>query len=137
MLDAAVDGRRGAACGSPRRDRADVARRPAVAEAWGREAVDVAAEVLRLAGVAVAAGAHGVVCSGQEAAAVRARHAARLAPLVPGVRLAGDGAGDQRRVVTPAQAAAAGARYVVLGRTVTGAADPAAAWARAVAELGA
>ena len=108
---------------------------PALAAAWGRPAVDVSADVLRLADVAAAAGAHGIVCAGGEGAAVRARHADRLALLIPGVRLAGDGAGDQRRVATPAQAAAAGARYVVLGRTVTAAADPAAAWARAVAEL--
>jgi orotidine-5'-phosphate decarboxylase len=107
----------------------------AVAAAWGRAAVEVAGEVLRLADVAAGAGAHGVVCSGHEAAAVRDRHAGRLATLVPGVRLAGDGAGDQRRVVTPAGAAAAGARYVVLGRTVTGAADPAAALLRAKGEL--
>jgi orotidine-5'-phosphate decarboxylase len=60
-----------------------------------------------------------------------------VATLVPGVRLAGDTVGDQRRVVTPAQAAAAGARYVVLGRTVTAAADPVAALVRATAELGA
>jgi len=106
-----------------------------VAAAWGRAAVEVAGEVLRLADVAAGAGAHGVVCSGHEAAAVRHRHAGRLATLVPGVRLAGDGAGDQRRVVTPAAAAAAGARYVVLGRTVTGAADPAAALMRAKGEL--
>ena len=108
---------------------------PAVAAAWGRSTVDVGAEVVRLAGVAAAAGAHGVVCSGQEAAAIRDRYGGVLATLVPGVRLAGDGAGDQRRVVTPAQAAAAGARYVVLGRTVAAAADPRAALQRAVDEL--
>jgi orotidine-5'-phosphate decarboxylase len=66
---------------------------------------------------------------------VRERHGSRLSTLVPGVRLTGDGAGDQSRVVTPAAAAAAGARYVVLGRTVTAAADPVAALARARAEL--
>jgi len=99
------------------------------------ESARSAADVLRLGDVAAGAGAHGVVCSGHEAAAVRDRHAGRLATLVPGVRLAGDGAGDQRRVVTPAAAAAAGARYVVLGRTVTGAADPAAALMRAKGEL--
>jgi orotidine-5'-phosphate decarboxylase len=111
----------------------------ALAAAWGRVSasgsLDVPSEVLRLAGVAATAGAHGVVCAGAEAAAVRARHGATFAALVPGVRLAGDAAGDQRRVVTPAAAAAAGARYVVLGRTVTAAADPAAAFARAAGEL--
>ncbi len=106
-----------------------------LAAAWGRPVVDVETEVLRLAGVARAAGAHGVVCSGAEARAVRGRYGDGLATLVPGVRLRGDGAGDQRRVVTPGEAAAAGARYVVLGRTVTAAADPEAALARATAEL--
>ena len=87
----------------------------------------VEAEVLRLAGVAAGAGAHGIVCSGHEVAAVRAAFGERLAPLVPGLRLAGGAAHDQARVVTPAAAAAAGARYLVLGRAVTATADPAAA----------
>ena len=108
---------------------------PAVGAAWGRGAVDVPAEVLRLSALAAESGAHGVVCAGSEAGAVRTRHGDAFATLVPGVRLAGDGAGDQRRVVTPAQAAQAGARYVVLGRTVTAAADPAAALLRATGEL--
>jgi orotidine-5'-phosphate decarboxylase len=108
----------------------------ALRAATGRRTVEVADEVLRLADLAAAAGAHGVVCSGHEAAAVRARHGDALASLVPGVRLVGDAAGDQRRVVTPAEAARVGARYVILGRTVTAAADPAGALARARAELG-
>ena len=107
----------------------------ALAAATGRPAVDVPAEVLRLADVAVVVGAHGVVCSGLEAASVRARHGERLAPLVPGVRMSGDAAGDQRRVVTPTEAAAAGAAYIVLGRTVTAAADPAEALAQIRAML--
>jgi len=110
---------------------------PSVALAWGRPSVDVGTEVLRLADVAAGAGAHGVVCSGHEAAAIRARHGAALATLVPGVRLAGDLAGDQRRVVTPAMAAAAGAWYVVLGRTVTAAADPAGVMRAVLAEVAA
>ena len=101
----------------------------------GRPVTEVAEEVLRLAGLARAAGTHGLVCSGQEVAAVRARFGAALRPLVPGVRLAGDATHDQARVVTPASAAADGARYVVLGRTVTAAADPVAALARARQEL--
>lgn len=103
--------------------------------AVGREIPDVTAEVLRLAGLARAAGTHGLVCSGHEVGAVRAAHGAGLAPLVPGVRLAGDAVHDQARVVTPEAAAAAGARYVVLGRTVTAAADPVAALAAARAAL--
>jgi orotidine-5'-phosphate decarboxylase len=68
-------------------------------------------------------------------AAVRARFGERLAPLVPGVRRATDAVGDQARVVTPGGAAAAGARYVVLGRAVTAAPDPVAAMREMVAEL--
>ncbi len=113
----------------------------ALAAAWGREGgpstVDVGAEVLRLAAIAAAAELYGVVCSGQEAGAIRARFDGRLATLVPGVRLAGAPANDQARVVTPGAAAAAGAAYVVLGRTVTAAGDPRIAMERVVAELAA
>jgi orotidine-5'-phosphate decarboxylase len=107
----------------------------ALAAAWGRAAVDVQGEVLRLADDAVAAGLHGVVCSGAEAGALTARHGDRLALLVPGIRLAGGAAHDQQRVVTPAAAQAAGARYLILGRAVTGAPDPAAAMGAVLAEL--
>ncbi|HEY0972785.1 MAG TPA: orotidine-5'-phosphate decarboxylase [Gemmatimonadales bacterium] len=105
-----------------------------LASVWGREGeegpFEVEREVLRLSDLAAEAGAHGIVCSGAEAAAVRARHGDRLAPLVPGIRLAGGATHDQARVVTPAAAAAAGARYLVLGRAVTAAADPRAAMQR-------
>ncbi len=93
--------------------------------ALGREAPEVGAEVLRLAAVAAAAGAHGIVCSGQEVAAVRTTYP-RLAPLVPGIRLEGGATHDQARVVTPERAASDGAAYLVLGRAVTAAPDPAA-----------
>jgi orotidine-5'-phosphate decarboxylase len=66
---------------------------------------------------------------------VRDRFGARLKTLVPGVRLAGAGANDQVRVVTPGEAARAGARYVVLGRTVTAAPDPREAMDRVLSEL--
>jgi orotidine-5'-phosphate decarboxylase len=94
---------------------------------WGRERVDVAAQVLRLADLAKSAGAHGIVCSGHELEAVRARHGNALRTLVPGIRLAGGDTHDQARVVTPESAVAAGATYIVLGRAVTSAADPAEA----------
>ena len=90
----------------------------------GRETPEVGAEVIRLAGVAQIAGAHGVVCSGHEVAAVRSTYPA-LHPLVPGIRLSGGAAHDQARITTPERAAADGAAYLVLGRAVTGAADPA------------
>jgi orotidine-5'-phosphate decarboxylase len=106
------------------------------AAATGHAAVDVAAEVERLAGLAAGAGAHGVVCSGHEAAAVRARYGGvGLRTLVPGVRLAGGATHDQARVSTPAAVASAGASYLVMGRAVTGAADPAAAMAAVRAAL--
>ncbi len=109
----------------------------ALGAAWGRQGVDVEREVLRLAGDAAAAGLHGVVCSGAEAAAIRAAHGERLALLVPGIRLAGGSSHDQRRVMTPAAAQAAGARYLILGRAVTAAADPRRAMQTVLGELAA
>ncbi len=107
-----------------------------IGRAWGREGeLEVEREVLRLSDVAAAAGAHGIVCSGAEAAAVTARHGGRLAPLVPGIRLSGGATHDQARVVTPAAAAAAGARYLVLGRAVTADPDPRDAMRRVVESL--
>jgi orotidine-5'-phosphate decarboxylase len=106
---------------------------------WGRaDEIDLGAEVERLAGIVAGAGAHGVVCSGLELARVVARFGEALAPLVPGLRQAGSAAHDQQRVVTPEAAAAAGARYLVLGRAVTAAIEPTEAWdaiARAVESL--
>jgi orotidine-5'-phosphate decarboxylase len=107
-----------------------------VGVSWGRDSVDVGDEVLRLADLAAEAGAHGIVCSGREARAVRDRFGADLAVLVPGVRAAGGAMQDQARVVTPEEAAAAGATYVVVGRMVTAAPDRAAAMAAVRAELG-
>lgn len=98
-------------------------------EAWGRPPVDVQAEVIRLAGLVANGGAAGIVCSGHEAAAVRQTFGDRLGLLIPGIRLPGGDVHDQRRVMTPAAAATAGARWIILGRAVTGAADPVAAMA--------
>ena len=106
-----------------------------LAAAWGRDTVEVEEEVVRLAGDALGAGLHGIVCSGAEAARVRAAFGEALALLVPGIRLAGGDAHDQRRVMTPAAAQAAGARYLVLGRAVSAASDPRAAMERVIAEL--
>jgi orotidine-5'-phosphate decarboxylase len=93
-------------------------------EAWGRDRVDVQNEVLRLAELARGAGVHGIVCSGEEAMAVHSRHGSHLKLLVPGIRLPGDAAGDQARIVTPEAASEAGASYIVVGRSVTTAKDP-------------
>lgn len=107
-----------------------------VQSAWGRsDALDLSAEVMRLAGLAVQAGAHGIVCSGREAAMVRERFGDQLAVLVPGVRQAGGPVQDQVRVVTPQQAVEAGARYIIAGRMITAAADRRAAMQRLLAEL--
>lgn len=106
-----------------------------LAVAWGRENVEVEREVVRLAGEAASAGLHGVVCSGAEAAAVRGTYGDRLALLVPGIRLAGGSSHDQRRVMTPAAAQAAGASYLILGRAVTAAADPVRAMRTVLSEL--
>ena len=134
MLEAAVDAA-GAECGVLAVTVLTSLDAPALATAWGRRSVELADEVSRLAGLAAAAGAHGVVCSGQEAALLRDRYGDRLRLLVPGVRFADGASHDQSRVVTPAAAAAAGASYVVLGRAVTTAPDPAAAMRRALDEL--
>jgi orotidine-5'-phosphate decarboxylase len=104
--------------------------------AWGRKVADVGAEVVRLAGIAAEGGAHGVVCSGAEAGAVKAAFGDELAILVPGIRRAGGDSHDQARVVTPAAAVAAGASYLVLGRAVTEAVDPAAELRGILSEIG-
>jgi orotidine-5'-phosphate decarboxylase len=110
--------------------------RAVLATAWGRtDDVAMEGEVVRLAGLAADAGLHGIVCSGAEVTAVHERFGARLAPLVPGIRLAGGPTHDQHRVMTPAAAQRAGARYLILGRAVTAADDPPAAMERVLAEL--
>jgi orotidine-5'-phosphate decarboxylase len=84
--------------------------------------------VLRLVKLAEQSGVDGVVASPQEAATIRATVANRKFLIVtPGIRPAGNDAGDQRRVATPAAALAAGADYLVVGRPITAAADPVAA----------
>jgi len=107
----------------------------AVGEAWGRRDIDVETEVLRLAGLARDAGLDGLVCSAHEARVVRQEFGSDFELLLPGIRLAGDPAHDQSRVATPSAAAAAGATYIVVGRAVTGAADPREAMSRVRAEL--
>lgn len=93
---------------------------------------DVAALVEQRALLAVEAGLDGVVASPQEAARLRAVVPADFLIVTPGVRPAGADAGDQKRVMTPAKARAAGADMIVVGRPIRDAADPAAA-ARAIA----
>jgi orotidine-5'-phosphate decarboxylase len=90
------------------------------------------AAAVRLARLAVAAGAGGLVCSPHEVAQVRAAVGAGPLLVVPGVRPAGAAKGDQARVATPAEAIRAGADVVVIGRPLRDAPDPVAA-ARAIA----
>ena len=106
-----------------------------VAGAWGRERVSMEAEVGRLARMVEDGGLDGVVASVHEIPVIRAATTEGFRVLTPGIRLAGDAAGDQSRVATPGQAARLGADYVVLGRSVTAAADPAGALARALREM--
>ena len=82
--------------------------------------------VIRLATIALANGCHGVVASAREASTLRAELGDQFVIVTPGVRPAGSGHGDQVRVVTPAEAVASGASYIVVGRPITEAPDPAA-----------
>jgi len=82
--------------------------------------------VERLARLARTCGLDGVVCSAQEAKVVRKATGSDFVLVTPGIRLASDGADDQVRVVTPIDAVRNGADYLVIGRSITGAADPAA-----------
>lgn len=93
--------------------------------------------VVRLARLAQAAGADGAVTSPHEAGAVRAACGGGFLIVCPGVRPAGTGAGDQRRVLTPRAAIAAGADYLVVGRPITEAADPRTAAEKILQEIAA
>ena len=96
-------------------------------------AVEAQEQVLRLASLAQKAGCGGVVASAREALAIRQALGTNLTIVTPGVRPAGGPKDDQTRVATPSQAIAAGAYYIVVGRPITGAKDPASA-ARAILE---
>jgi orotidine-5'-phosphate decarboxylase len=100
-------------------------------DAAGLAATGVADEptrqVLRLGRLAVAAGADGLVCSAHEVAALRAELGPAVKLVVPGIRPEGSRADDQARTMTPREALAAGADWIVVGRPITAAADPAQA----------
>ena len=96
--------------------------------------MDLADEVVRQSGEAVRAGLAGVVCSPHEVARVRRRVGEHAWIVVPGIRGRGDARGDQARVATAADAAAAGATHLVVGRPVLQAADPAAVYLGLVEE---
>jgi len=92
---------------------------------------DMAGLVSLRAEQAKAAGIGGIVCSPREAEMVRAIIGPKMAIVTPGIRPSGSAAGDQKRTLGPAEAIAAGASHLVVGRPITAAADPAAA-ARAI-----
>ncbi len=95
-----------------------------------------AAQALRLARLAQGAGLDGVVCSALEAAALRAACGPSFQLVTPGIRPPGSAAQDQARVATPQAALAAGADWLVVGRPITAAPDPAAALDAILATLG-
>ena len=96
---------------------------------------EIPTEVARLASMAVKAGSDGIVCSPQEAAQMRELLGPDALIVTPGVRPAGADVGDQKRIATPAAAIKAGASMLVIGRPITHASDPVAAFESIVEEL--
>jgi orotidine-5'-phosphate decarboxylase len=97
--------------------------------------ISVQALVARRAEQARALGVDGIVCSPEEAAKVRAVAGGGMALVTPGIRPAGAEAGDQKRIMTPAAAIAAGADYLVVGRPIVAVSDPRAAAEAIIAEI--
>ena len=91
--------------------------------------------VMHYAETAKNAGLDGIVCSPLEAGKVHARCGEKFLTITPGVRFADGDIGDQKRVMTPAAAKEIGSDYIVVGRPITAAADPVAAYERCVAEF--
>ena len=102
---------------------------------WGREVDSIEEEVVRLATLVRDSGVGGVVASVREAAPVKRALGSDLVLVTPGIRFAGGDAHDQARVSTPGAAVAAGADYLVIGRSVTQAPDPAEALRRVHEEM--
>ena len=95
----------------------------------------IAERVSALAQLSATAGIGGCVCSPLEASALRAQHPEPFALVTPGIRPKGSAVGDQARVMGPAEAIAAGASQIVVGRPITRAYDPSAAFSQCCAEL--
>ena len=102
---------------------------------WGREVDSIEEEVVRLATLVWDSGVGGVVASVREAAPVKKALGSDLVVVTPGIRFAGGDDHDQARVSTPGAAVAAGADYLVIGRSVTQAPDPAEALRRVHEEM--
>lgn len=94
-----------------------------------------ATQVVRLGRLAQDSGLDGVICAPTEISALRAACGPDFILMVPGIRPSWAAAGDQKRVLTPREAVAAGATYLVIGRPITATADPGQAAARIAAEL--
>ena len=108
-----------------------------VEEVWAKEPRSVRDEVARLAALAATAGMDGVVASALEAEALKRRYGPDFLVVTPGIRPAGDLPGDQMRTATPAEAIRAGADFIVVGRPIIAAPDPAAAAEAMLAEMAA
>ncbi|MEM9840482.1 MAG: orotidine-5'-phosphate decarboxylase [Pseudomonadota bacterium] len=113
-----------------------------VLTSWDQEAVarhghteSVQELVLRRAEMALSAGADGLIASAQEAPILRERLGSEPLIVTPGIRPAGASAGDQKRVVTPADALKAGADHLVIGRPITAAENPSAALSSILDEI--
>jgi orotidine-5'-phosphate decarboxylase len=138
MCRAAAEGRATALAGRESGPGGPLLMGVTVLTSQGGDAEVIRRLVVERALLARACGLDGVVCSGWEAAAVKAACGEDFLCLCPGIRFAeagGAGRGDQARVCTPAQAVAAGADFLVMGRPITKAADPAAAARRALEEM--
>lgn len=92
--------------------------------------------VKRLATLAKSSGMDGVVCSAQESSMLSTELGKEFVLVTPGIRPAGTDQGDQKRIMTPSEAMAAGSHYLVMGRPITQAADPIAALIQANKSLG-
>lgn len=103
-----------------------------VESVFGRTPSSLIDEVVRLAGLAAAAGVAGVVASPTEVKSIKRSYGDALRVVTPGIRLPGDDPGDQSRYATPTEAARAGADFIVVGRSITTSPDPPAAFAAVV-----
>ncbi|HEY1462611.1 MAG TPA: orotidine-5'-phosphate decarboxylase [Terriglobales bacterium] len=96
---------------------------------------NVSDQVVRLARTAIQNRCQGIVASVQEASLLRKELGGNFAIVTPGIRPAGSAVGDQARIATPAEAMAAGATHIVVGRPITGASDPKTAAQEVIAEM--
>lgn len=108
-----------------------------VEEVWDKQLRSIRDDVARLAGLAAEAGLDGVVSSALEVEAVKRRHGHAFLVVTPGIRPAGELAGDQARIATPGDAVRAGADYLVVGRPIHGAEEPRVVFESILAEAAA